>query len=304
MSETSPSANKYLYNGKELQDEQLGGINLDLYDYHSRFYDPALARFTTPDPLAEDFSSWTPYHYVHNNPIIFTDPTGMWANPIYDKEANFLGTDDKGLQGEAIVMNRDDFKQGMAHSEAVDKGTLRSEMPLVTSPEIFDKIDSHQAGLSDRPDWDGFVTRNEGVAWAKSHTGALDNPTPDNMLYLNTSKLDFGNLSASVFPHTNVPWPVNLLNVGNFAASGNNMALRSTVYALGRVNMMLLNRETGSVSIVNDYNQRSKRATDYDWNRGDNIFRKALINTERRLNGLNDTHGFRTYYYGTGTLNK
>jgi len=30
--------NKYLYNSKELQDEQLGGVNLDWYDYGKRFY--------------------------------------------------------------------------------------------------------------------------------------------------------------------------------------------------------------------------------------------------------------------------
>ncbi len=30
------SARKYLYNSKELQDDQLGGVNLDWYDYGAR----------------------------------------------------------------------------------------------------------------------------------------------------------------------------------------------------------------------------------------------------------------------------
>jgi hypothetical protein len=31
------------------------------------------------DPLAYEFPSWTPYHYVHNNPVNLVDPTGMSA---------------------------------------------------------------------------------------------------------------------------------------------------------------------------------------------------------------------------------
>jgi RHS repeat-associated protein len=49
-------------------------------------YDPAIGRFTTRDPLAENFTSWTPYHYVHNNPLNMIDPTGMSADWVENKE--------------------------------------------------------------------------------------------------------------------------------------------------------------------------------------------------------------------------
>ena len=47
----------YKYNGKEL--DMMNGLNQ--YDYSARYYDPAIARFTTVDPMAEKYYSVSPY---------------------------------------------------------------------------------------------------------------------------------------------------------------------------------------------------------------------------------------------------
>src|SRR5690554_2680514 len=63
----------FKYNGKEF-DEETGN-----YFYGARYYDPRLSIFISPDPSAEKYPSWTPYHYVHQNPIKYIDPDGRDA---------------------------------------------------------------------------------------------------------------------------------------------------------------------------------------------------------------------------------
>jgi len=64
----------YTYTGKELDSSGL------MY-YGARHYDPALARFITPDTVEDrGTQGLNRYAYALNNPIRYTDPTGHWAD--------------------------------------------------------------------------------------------------------------------------------------------------------------------------------------------------------------------------------
>jgi uncharacterized protein (TIGR02594 family) len=61
----------YLFNAKEL-DEETG-----LYYYGARYYDSRNSVFLGVDPMWEKYPGISSYAYCANNPIKYTDPTGM-----------------------------------------------------------------------------------------------------------------------------------------------------------------------------------------------------------------------------------
>ncbi|MBR0333607.1 MAG: RHS repeat-associated core domain-containing protein [Bacteroidales bacterium] len=276
----------YKYGGKEL--DRMHGLNW--YDFGARSYDATLQQWTSIDPKAEDYYHLSPYTYCANNPVAFVDPNGQ--SPIYSTRGDFLGTDDLGIGGDYIVMDGQSFTQGMSHADACEHAVLGC---LPKAVETF--IKSHHANIPNRPDYDGFVTALEGIRWAKSHPGALGNPTPDNMLYINTALLDFGNISDRQYIEIKDKNRTNLFKFVNLIESAINPRLRATVYALGRVSVTLIDEEERMFEISND------DATNYDWNEGGGGFRELFIKVNNFVYGINpQMHGFQTYYYGVGIL--
>ncbi len=80
-SQTGPGM-RYLYNGKEFNED----LGLKWYAYGFRYYDPSIGRFTGVDPLADLAPAWVPYRYGFDNPILYTDPFGLFETRAEAKE--------------------------------------------------------------------------------------------------------------------------------------------------------------------------------------------------------------------------
>ncbi len=84
---SSTTGQPYKYNGKELDIHN----GLNWYDYGARHYDPAIARWTTQDPLAEKYYGWNQYNYCGANPILRIDSEGKIWETVWDAASLAMG---------------------------------------------------------------------------------------------------------------------------------------------------------------------------------------------------------------------
>ena len=91
--------------------------------------------------MASKYPSLSPYVYCADNPIVIKDPNGMEYNPVFSTEGKLLGTDKDGWVGTPVVMEEEQFEQGM-------------DRHVGTDFEIGIPLDQYENGISiSNNDW-------------------------------------------------------------------------------------------------------------------------------------------------------
>lgn len=152
FSDANITINRYLYNGKELENYTIGTAYLGTLDYGARHYDARIGRWTAPDPMAEKYYRLSAFTYVSNNPMSHIDVNGC---------ADFV------VKGRVIG------------NDGINDGKLR----VIKTHESFFESGVRGAGLSKKE------YRNT-ISFIKKNSGNTDEFKNNDIAYRNTIEIE------------------------------------------------------------------------------------------------------------------
>lgn len=244
------------YNTK--QQKVIEVLDVDLSDPDAQPIGDTHGRWMSPDPLSEEFSSWSPYNFVFSNPINNIDLDGMApltnykllengevqrVNPLdgseKDKSDTLFATDSRGNvdKSKSVTVAKDKPSDGSVISELSKGGNLIPKiLGQSTSPYFSEGFTQN---LNDAFNVYNFLDNNtnSGVEFSLANYNVNGK---DNFQIATMHDIDGSKIFSNKFSQDNLVWSLHnhdgkvgldYKNIGNQWSSD-----KSTMYAIFTTN--------------------------------------------------------------------
>lgn len=135
---------------------------IDVSNPDAQPYLDTAGRWFSPDPLSEEYPDWTPYRFGFNNPIRFTDPTGMLEDDyIFNEEGKFVRVDKNEKPDQLVIENSKTKNQTVYqfNDPKTDVASVKYNMK-----KFGDDFKNHQFVFSITNDWMSFFRGDSGIS--------------------------------------------------------------------------------------------------------------------------------------------
>lgn len=220
---------------------------IDLSDPDAQPYLDTAGRWFSPDPLSEEYSSWSPYNMVLNNPISNVDPDGRQVFDNFqllqngqvkllernnDSSDTLFATDKNGKvdKSNSVTVDKPSPESGSIINDLA-KGGIPDNTKRGDNGDLAFPLGTNRARTTNASDAANvflFAANNSNVEWGLAGyntgknmtyaiwTGHSVDLTPPSILWQGISKLSF-----SIHSHpgsTTIPSPRNGANDGDYSS--------------------------------------------------------------------------------------
>lgn len=203
--------NRFRFNGKE----DMFRFQVPYIDYGARYYDPTVARWHRPDPMADKYPDTSPYAFCANDPVNFVDPQG---DSLMICDTSILLALYAGLQnGQNILIK---LNKGVVDPSSLDGSSkdffMRDIYEIATSNEMVELslsrgyVEKNESGLAmvsfkEVPiDYDDTIDLNDPSYFLPDGVSALGKHVKGN-----TGRSLFPVPSSSMSPNNNIHVIIN-----------------------------------------------------------------------------------------------
>ncbi|CAA7386956.1 DUF6443 domain-containing protein [Chryseobacterium fistulae] len=151
---TGNSLYRNKYNGKELQET-------GMYAMDFRHYAPDIGRFIAQDRFSEVMPDWTPYRFAFNNPVYFSDPTGL-----FERENNMIAWPTKPGTEKGQTHIDDDGRFTWNGSMWIDSNGAGVSHNIGNIDEVMIRGSKSQNSNTNYHDWSQTLRKGSGYAFS------------------------------------------------------------------------------------------------------------------------------------------